>query len=69
LLKLAMLKVATFETRARMVLTVHDELVFEVQDHQVDAAKADIRYAMESAHALRVPLVVTVSSGRTWADA
>ena len=70
LLKLAMLKVAELESPgARMVLTVHDELVLEVAEKEVDATVTAVRRAMETAYPLDVPLVVTVSSGPTWADA
>jgi DNA polymerase-1 len=53
---------------ARMVLTVHDELCFEVPLAQVEQAKAKIREAMESVFPLDVPLVVDVGAGATWAD-
>jgi DNA polymerase-1 len=52
-----------------MVLTVHDELVFEVPEKSADAAGARIRAMMESAMKLAVPLVVDVGSGKSWADA
>ena len=54
---------------ARMVLTVHDELAFEVPVAHVEQAKARIREVMESVHRLDVPLVVDVGAGLTWADA
>jgi DNA polymerase-1 len=54
---------------ARMVLTVHDELVFEVPDAGVEEAKARVRTAMEAAMTLDVPLVVDVGAGKSWADA
>lgn len=70
ILKLAMLRLAKPVTAgARMVLTVHDELVFEVPDSEVEAAKERIVAAMTSAYELRVPLVVTVGSGANWNDA
>lgn len=70
LLKMAMLRFVTPVTPgARMILTVHDELVFEVPDAEVDVAKAKIRDAMESVHQLRVPLVVDVGSGPNWSAA
>ncbi len=53
----------------RMILTVHDELLFEVPEAQVDAASALVRHHMEHAVALDVPLDVDVGVGRTWTDA
>jgi DNA polymerase-1 len=52
-----------------MILTVHDELVFEVPDAEVEDAKTRIRAAMEGVFPLDVPLVVDVGAGRTWKDA
>ncbi len=67
LFKLAMLAFATPPTPgARMVLTVHDELVFEVPDEEVAAARAAIRRTMEEAFPLTVPLVVDIGAGRDW---
>lgn len=53
----------------RMLLTVHDELVFEVPEGEVDSATAIIREEMESAFELNVPLVVDVGVGANWAEA
>jgi DNA polymerase-1 len=53
----------------RMILTVHDELVFEVPEAAADEASALIRHHMEHAVALDVPLDVDVGVGRTWNDA
>jgi DNA polymerase-1 len=50
-----------------MVLTVHDELVFEVPEGEVAEAKTKIRERMESVYRLDVPLVVSIDSGRSWA--
>ncbi|MCC6899150.1 MAG: DNA polymerase I [Polyangiaceae bacterium] len=70
ILKLAMLCFRTPPTPgARMVLTVHDELVFEVPDSEVDAAKAKVKAAMEAVLSLDVPLAVDVGAGKTWKDA
>ncbi|AUX27310.1 DNA polymerase I [Sorangium cellulosum] len=70
LLKLAMVRVPRpVVPGARMVLTVHDELAFEVPVEAVDEAKARIREAMESVFPLDVPLVVDIGHGPTWADA
>jgi DNA polymerase-1 len=52
----------------RMILTVHDELVFEVPDGEADAVTPVVKDTMESVCELRVPLVVDLAHGRTWAD-
>jgi DNA polymerase-1 len=70
LLKLAMLAFRTPPTpSARMVLTVHDELVFEVAKPEIEEACRRIRDAMESVYALDVPLVVDVGHGADWSAA
>ncbi len=60
----------------RMLLQVHDELVFEAPDAEVEAARTLVRQVMESAVTLRddagtetVPLVVETGAARSWADA
>ncbi len=53
----------------RMLLTVHDELVFEVPDAEVDDAVTLVVEVMEAAAELRVPLKVDAHTGATWADA
>ena len=71
ILKLAMVDVgrAGSVPSARMVLTVHDELVFEVPEADAAKAGAEIRERMAGAMKLAVPLVVDVGSGKTWAEA
>jgi len=51
---------------ARMILTVHDELLFEVPRDEADAVAALVRERMEGAAALSVPLVVDVGIGENW---
>ena len=71
ILKLAMVKLGAREVApgAKMILTVHDELVFEVPEAHVKSAMGRIKEEMESAMKLHVPLLVEVGEGRTWADA
>jgi DNA polymerase-1 len=71
ILKLAMISLGEGDVvpGARMILTVHDELVFEVPDAHVAKAEARIKEAMESAFELDVPLVVDVGHGAHWGDA
>jgi DNA polymerase-1 len=67
ILKLAMLAVRSPVTPgARMILSVHDELVFEIPEDEAETAKAKIKQAMESVFPLSVPLVVDVGSGLDW---
>ena len=54
---------------ARMVLTVHDELAFEVPEALADEAKAKVTRAMETVADLDVPLVVDAGYAASWADA
>ncbi|HEY0781636.1 MAG TPA: DNA polymerase I, partial [Thermoanaerobaculia bacterium] len=54
---------------ARLLLTVHDELVIEVPEAQVETVGALVRQEMEGVASLRVPLVVDVGSGASWYDA
>lgn len=54
---------------ARMVLQVHDELVFEVVEDHTEQMVALAREVMEGVVRLRVPLVVDIGSGRNWAEA
>jgi DNA polymerase-1 len=77
LLKLAMIRVdAALEAARRssapgaeLLLTVHDELVFEVPEASVDTFKQWVKNEMESVYLLKVPLVVDVGAGPTWGDA
>jgi DNA polymerase-1 len=52
-----------------MLLTVHDELVFEVATGRVEEASALVRDQMESAYDLKVPLRADIGWGPNWADA
>jgi len=54
---------------ARMILTVHDELVFECPKEQADAAADVVRERMEQTVSLKVPLTVDVGIGENWRDA
>jgi DNA polymerase-1 len=53
----------------RMVMQVHDELVFEVREDQLESVKHKIREIMEGAAELKVPLVVDVGVGDNWEEA
>jgi len=55
--------------KARMLLQVHDELVFEVPEAEVEATAAVVKRVMEGVAELRVPLAVEVGTGHSWAEA
>jgi DNA polymerase-1 len=52
-----------------MLLQVHDELVFEVPEAQVENTIRVVKRTMEAAAALSVPLVCETGVGRNWAEA
>jgi DNA polymerase-1 len=54
--------------KSRMTLQVHDELVFEVPEAEVDGMKTLVREQMESVHPLSIPLLVEVGVGSNWRD-
>ena len=58
----------TERLNARMLLQVHDELVFEVPGPEVDVVTALVRAEMEGAATLSVPLVVDVGVGKNWLE-
>ena len=72
LIKVAMIRIAAAireqKLKARMTLQVHDELVFEVPEKEVDPMRSLIREQMENAHPLTVPLLVEVGVGLNWRD-
>ena len=54
---------------ARMILQIHDELVFDVPRAELDEVEALVRERMTGVVELAVPLVVDVGHGRTWLEA
>ncbi len=73
LCKIAMLQIDA-ELRARgmktrMLLQIHDELIFEAPPEELDAACALVRDRMENCHPLSVPLKVDLGTGQSWAEA
>ncbi len=73
IIKVAMLSVdrAISESglRSRMLLQVHDELLFEVAPGELDQLRELVRAAMCGAFSMTVPLEVSMGTGRSWADA
>ena len=55
--------------RARMVMQVHDELVFDLPEAEVDRVEQLVRQHMEGAADLDVPLRVDMATGKSWAEA
>jgi len=60
---------APIRDRARMILTVHDELLIEARGDAVDEVAAIVKTQMEGAATLSVPLTVDVGIGENWKDA
>ncbi|MCW8387484.1 DNA polymerase I [Fluoribacter dumoffii] len=71
IIKKAMISIAAWQQEqdnapAKMIMQVHDELVFEVNKEEVEASKKIIRELMEQAVTLSVPLVVSIGTGSNW---
>jgi DNA polymerase-1 len=73
LIKLAMIRVSQLfeknKMRSRMLLQVHDELVFETPPEEKEELEKLVKDAMENVYPLSVPLLVEVGSGPNWRDA
>lgn len=73
LIKIAMIaahhKIAELNLRSRMILQVHDELVFDVFKPELEIIKPVIKTSMEQAMQLSVPLEVEINSGENWLEA
>ena len=54
---------------AKMIMQVHDELVFEVLNEAVESSTNIIRQLMEHTVQLSVPLIVSIGTGSNWDDA
>ncbi len=72
LIKVAMIRIdAALQERklkSRMTLQVHDELVFEVPEKEVETMQPLVREQMEKVHELAVPLLVEMEVGPNWRD-
>ncbi len=55
--------------RTRMLLQVHDELVLDVPEEELEKAQELLVEAMENAASLNVPLAVSIGHGRSWLEA
>lgn len=73
LIKLAMIRIARLlderGMQSRMLLQVHDELVFEAPPGERERLQTLVKNEMENVYALRVPLMVDVGCGPNWRDA
>jgi DNA polymerase-1 len=74
IIKKAMLALADWQTKqehspARMIMQVHDELVFEVREESIESCKKTIQQLMEHTVELSVPLLVSIGIGTNWDEA
>jgi DNA polymerase I len=56
-------------SHSHMILQVHDELIFDILDKEVNEIRDIVRYEMENALKLTVPLVVDIGTGNNWLEA
>jgi len=71
LIKLAMIKIDMKyknNNDLKMLLQIHDELIFEVKEEKLDEITEKLTYIMENIYKLEVPLKVSLSIGNNWAD-
>ena len=72
IIKLAMVRVdealKSMGLRARLILQVHDELIVEAPEDEVEAVRRILKETMEGVMELDVPLTAEVSTGRSWFD-
>ncbi|MBD3184938.1 DNA polymerase I [Candidatus Poribacteria bacterium] len=73
MIKMAMIKIADFfkskKLKSKLLLQVHDELVFEVAEEELDMVNENVIKLMEEAMKLEVPIKVDVGIGKNWLEA
>ena len=73
IIKLAMIAISKWmkdnEIKSKMIMQVHDELVFDVDSSEIDLLSLNIKKIMESVIKIKVPLLVDVGYGKTWLEA
>ena len=73
IIKVAMLRIfdrlEAEKLKAKMLLQVHDELVFECPKNELDMLQSLVKKEMENAHKLHVPLTVDIGVGQNWLEA
>ena len=57
------------QVKSRMILQIHDELIFDVCEDEIEIMKKIVEEGMQNAMKLRVPLLAEASMGKTWYDA
>ena len=62
-------RIAEAGLKSKMVMQVHDELVFDVVPGEVDALSQIVKTEMESAVSLSIPLTAEVGIGKNWLEA
>ncbi len=63
------MKIKKHSLKSKLILQVHDELVFDVPQEEVDLIKKIIIENMENAYKLKVPLIVDLGIGNNWLEA
>ena len=73
LIKIAMIKIykrfKTERLKSRMLLQIHDELLFEVSSDEINVVQDIVKYEMENAVKLSVPVKVNIGVGKNWMEA
>jgi len=73
IIKVAMIRIQNrieeFHLSIRMIMQVHDELVFEVPEEELQQTLPLIQHEMETVENLSVPLKVSIHWGKNWAEA
>ena len=73
ILKLAMIKIYNLlkekKLKTKMILQVHDELIFDVPNDELDSVQELVKDTMENIYELSVPLKVGMSYGKDWYEA
>ena len=72
IIKLAMIRVAKNlsekNLKSRIILQVHDELILEVVENEIDQVKNLVKESMENVANLKIPLLVDINVGKNWAE-
>ncbi|MCI5051749.1 MAG: DNA polymerase I [Simkaniaceae bacterium] len=72
IIKLAMIEINTALSKnnlsSKLILQIHDELIFETPDSEIDQLKPLVSHAMESIYPLKVPLKVDIKIGKNWGE-
>lgn len=72
LIKMAMLKIdqeiSALKLQSYLILQVHDELIFEAPDHEIEQLIPLVKNAMQDIFQLKVPLIVNITIGKNWKE-